>query len=170
MIYGSWLTLFLVIASRNVTSISGAITGDRSSNLVSREDVTKYQQLPLPTDLERKLFFQLIMDRSAPSLGLVPINRLLASTINTLPLVWELIPMYHVALWAVIHRWYAQACIPAVREKWTPPMFFFSPGTFVLPVLLLLLPMPVLVDQHLGHHMSVGSFGIVSSLVSTSSI
>ena len=45
-------------------------------------------------------------------------------------------------------------------------MFFFSPGTFVLPVLLLLPPMLVLVDQHLGHHMSVGSFGIVSSLVS----
>ena len=74
--------------------------------------------------------------------------------------------MYLVALWAVIHRWYAQACISAVREKWTPPMFFFSPGTFVLPVLLLLLLMLVLVDQHLGHHMSAGSFGIISSLVS----
>ena len=73
--------------------------------------------------------------------------------------------MYLVALWAVIHRWYAQACIPAVREKWTPPMFFFSPGTFVLPVLLLLLPMLVLVDQHLGPHAPARSLGTFSSLV-----
>ena len=44
MIHGSWLTLFLVIAPRNVSRIFGVITMDKFSNLVSREDVTKYQQ------------------------------------------------------------------------------------------------------------------------------
>jgi len=45
IIHGSWLTPLLVIAPRTVISISGAITGDWFSNLVYREDVTKYQQL-----------------------------------------------------------------------------------------------------------------------------
>jgi len=46
---------------------------------------------------------QSIMDRSVPSLGLVPINRLLAWTTETLPLVWELIPTHLVAFMAVIN-------------------------------------------------------------------
>jgi hypothetical protein len=42
------------------------------------------------------------MNRSVPSFRSVPMNRLLATTIVTLPLVWELIPTRSIAFWAVM--------------------------------------------------------------------
>ena len=85
---------------------------------------------------------------------------------SVLPLAREMFPMYFVAFRAVINQWYMQTCVPAMRKEWARSVILLKPGSLLLPSFFFLLPTPILVDQHLGHHALARLLRTFNSLIS----
>jgi len=110
-------------------------------------------------------FSQLIVDRSMPSLQLVPMNRLLAWTIVALPLVGRITSNWSIAFRVVVDRWQALTFIPAMHEEWALPVILFMPGSLLLPLSFFLLSPLILVQRYPGCY-TARLLGISSLIIS----
>ena len=110
-------------------------------------------------------FSQLIVDRSMPSLQLVPMNRLLAWTIVALPLVGRITSNWSIAFRVVVDRWQARTFIPAMHEEWALPVILFMLGSLLFPLSFFLLSPLILVQRYPGCYMA-RLLGISSLIIS----